>query len=232
MFVPTMTPEEICKEIDKDYPAFHEKVVIEKERVHRKFIKAILFPVLHQYTWKSSLGNKWNVILLARYRNERKIPALIPYLKYENKGLGIIYPKHMYGRVCKINFCPHFFKRYRERMLEPNDLTGLSFDEQIKHFFLNCGLFTMDFRENENNGQIHFMGCTKNGVFFGVVLKDIDYICVKTYVPANMLFENQIEVLNNAEKIREMILSSPEYFRTRGKSFHINEDFDSFYLGE
>ena len=98
MLVPTMTTEEVCKEIKNDYPAFYEKMLDNKASNYRKFIKAVLFPVIHQFSWKSSSGNMWNVIMLARYRNERKCPGIVPYLKYENWGMGIIYPKNIYSK--------------------------------------------------------------------------------------------------------------------------------------
>lgn len=103
-----MTTEEVCKEIKNDYPAFYEKMLDNKASNYRKFIKAVLFPVIHQFSWKSSSGNMWNVIMLARYRNERKCPGIVPYLKYENWGMGIIYPKNIYSNLSIIDFKPHF----------------------------------------------------------------------------------------------------------------------------
>ena len=231
MLVPTMTTEEVCKEIKNDYPAFYEKMLDNKASNYRKFIKAVLFPVIHQFSWKSSSGNMWNVIMLARYRNEGKCPGIVPYLKYENWGMGIIYPKNIYSNLSIIDFKPHFWKRYRERQLIPNGLEGISFDEQIKYFFLNSGLFTFDFREGSNKGHEGFVGYTKTGIFFGVVIKELDYLCVKTYVSANMLFDNQIESLDSADELREKILSHPDYFQKRGKLFHIMND-SSFWMDE
>ena len=81
--------------------------------------------------------------------------------------MGIIYPKNIYSNLSIIDFKPHFWKRYRERQLIPNGLEGISFDEQIKYFFLNSGLFTFDFREGSNKGHEGFVGYTKTGIFFG-----------------------------------------------------------------
>lgn len=231
MLVPSMTPEEVCKEIKNDYPLFYDKIVDEQNNAHRKFIKAVLFPVVHQFSWISPLGNRWQSILIARYRNERKHPAIIPHVKYENLGMGIIYPKKIYDRISIIDFKPHFWKRYRERLLIPNGLDGISFDEQIKHFFLNIGLFTIDFRKDSNKMHEGFVGYTKTGVFLGVVSAELDYLCVKTYVPTNMLFDSQTEHLNNADELRKKVMSHPDYFRRRGKLFQIMDD-ESFYLDE
>lgn len=71
-----MTTEEVCKEIKNDYPAFYEKMLDNKASNYRKFIKAVLFPVIHQFSWKSSSGNMWNVIMLARYRMRENVPVL------------------------------------------------------------------------------------------------------------------------------------------------------------
>lgn len=231
MLVSTMTPEEVCREIKNDYTLFQERILEEGANAHRKFIKAILFPVMHQFSWMSPLGNKWCSILIVRYRNERKHPGIIPYLKYENLGMGIIYPKKIYSNISIIDFRPHFWKRYRERLLIPNGLDGLSFDEQIKHFFMNSGLFTIDFRKGSNKNHEGFVGYTKTGVFFGVVLEELDYLCVKTFVPVNMLFDGQVEHLNSADELRKKVMSHPDYFSGRGKLFHImNNGF--IYLDE
>lgn len=77
-------------------------------------------------------------------------------------------------RLSIIDFKPHFWKRYRERLLIPDGLDGFSFDEQIKHFFVNSGLFTIDFRKGSNKDHERFVGYTKTGVFFGVVSKELD----------------------------------------------------------
>lgn len=231
MLVPTMTAEEVCKEIKKDFPDLLVKISVNKENTYRKFIKAVLFPVINHFSWKSQSGNMWNVIMIARYRNERKYPVMIPYLKYENVGVGLIYPKMIPDGISIINFRPHFWKRYHERLLIPNGLDGLSFDEQVNHFFLNSGLFHLDFRKGSNKGHEGFVGYTKNGVFFGVVSEELDYICIKTFVSADMLFNGQVENFNSADELRTRVLSHPDYFQKRGSNFQIMDD-GAFYLNE
>ncbi len=226
MLVPAMTLPEVCKEINRDYPNFYEKIIDEKNRTRRKFIKAVLFPVISHYSWKSKSGNTWKVILLARDRNERKCPAMIPYLKYEKTtGKGIIWLKIMYDRIGKFDFHPHFLERYKERALTPNGLDHLSFDEQVEHFFLNRGLFHLDTSEGANEKrQNGFVGYTNNGVLFGNAFKELDYFHVNTYVSSSMLFEQQSSQFRDMEELRQKIESHPDFFIRKGHFFDILED--------
>lgn len=224
MIVNAMTPKEVYKEIKGEHSSLIQKISEETEKSHRKFIKAIIFPTIYKFRWKSPENNNWNVIMMARYRNERKRPAYIPYLKYETVGIGAYYPKLFDNNVCVFDFRPHFFKRYRERCLIPNGIDSLTFDEQIEHFFLNSGLFGMNFGDGKDD---KYIGYTQNGILLGTIIREDNYICVKTYVSIDMLFSNQMETLEYFSESRKHILANPEYFKNRETFFKLDGKIDT-----
>lgn len=219
MIVNAMTSQEVYKEIRREHGSLIQKISEEYKKSYRKFIKAIIFPVIHKFRWKSSGNNTWNAIIMARSRNERKWPAYIPYLKYETVGIGAYYPKLFDNIVYVFDFRPHFFKRYRERWLIPNGIDNLTIDEQIEHFFLNSGLFGLNFGVGEDD---KFIGYTQNGILLGTMMREDNYICVKTYVSIDMLFSNQMKTLEYFSESRKHVLANPEYFKNRRTFFELD----------
>lgn len=215
-----MTPKEVYKEISREYDSLLQRIIEENNRTRRKFIKAIIFPIIHKFKWKSSKNNTWNIITMARYRNERKNPSHIPYLKYEATGIGAYYPKLVNNDLSVWEFRPHFFKRYRERYLIPNGINNLTFDDQIEHFFLNSGLFGFNFGDGTDDKII---GYTKNGILLGTIIREDNYLCMKTYVSIDMLFSNQMKTLDYFSETRKFILANPAYFRDRENYFKLYE---------
>lgn len=75
-------------------------------------------------------------------------------------------------------------------------LRRISFDGTNKIFLFKLAVSLLLISEKALIKDIEgFVGYTKTGIFFGVVIKELDYLCVKTYVSANMLFDNQVESL-------------------------------------
>lgn len=221
MIVNTMTPQELMKEVRKDYSSIIMRIYQEFERNRRVFIKATLFPVKHIFKYKSAQNNTWNVIQMARFREERKNPGHIIYSIYENKGQGAYYVKRILGTVVVFDFIPHFFKRYRERYLIPKGIEGLSIEKQVENFFLDGGMFGVDNRDPKSG---EFICYNKTGIMLGWVDPSIGYFCVKTYVHYSMFFASQTKMMEYFADVRKKLAADPAYFREHKNYFKMGEE--------
>lgn len=227
MIVNTMTPQEKYKEIENDYPALYERLAKERDRTRRAFLKATLFPISHLVQWKSGLNNLWTAFIVARTRSDRKDPGFVTYIKYETVGIGALSVRIFKNEQFCFDFRPHFFKRYRERFLIPNGIENLSIDEQVRHFFLNCGMFQFDLTQDSGKIVIYI----DNGVLLGDIDTKLRYVYVKTYVSSDLFYKLQRETSTKIELANRKIFALPDYMR-RGHMMGKTPEGDLIDFGE
>ena len=105
-------------------------------------------------------------------------------------------------------FLPHFFKRYRERVLQDDTLTS---KEVLKTFFSrNLSItavemsesFSKTYQKYEKDGVPQYAGKMKDGSCFMEHITPS--ICVvKTIITDDMLYESQEDVFGQLENLRQ-----------------------------
>lgn len=207
MIVPTMTVDEIHQEI------INERNYIEQQKVkfvksYRKVVlKSNQFPIVKYFTFttpkrknqyilqfkfdKRDLWDNPSYILFGIYSRPEGKYMVIPTNGY--KGLDI-YP-------------PHFFKRYRERIVKDYSLTT---DQLIRRYIerqkgVMYQIADENDRENflsfeKDDGQsVEIVASVSEGFCFGVNINTINIM--KTIISEDMLFENQKKRLNNLKQM-------------------------------
>lgn len=126
MFVESMTAEEIIKETRRDLALlenYKEKIY----QLHRRdFLLAKKYPVTFQHEWVSpATRNKWRVTITCHSKKTREAPEIYHYSPYvTSRGVGVIFPFYDLDTEdwAFSRFTGHFFSRYRNRYLIPNNL--------------------------------------------------------------------------------------------------------------
>ncbi|MEO5910888.1 MAG: hypothetical protein ABIP95_08365 [Pelobium sp.] len=199
MIVPSMNLQEISKEVLEDARTFGNKLTA----CGRDFKKIVLhrshYPVTKTYECKSlKRKNLFVFIFKAFKRSHFNTPFVLAYTVYSRpEGRYAVVPEIKNNRATV--YPPHFFKRYRERILKEE---SLSIEGVIHEYFKNDWgslgrLVNKDFeaiyyvfeKDNESN-KLSFVGINAQGYFFGEKQSHVDII--KTIVPEDMLFKSQL----------------------------------------
>lgn len=202
MIVNSMTLQEIRLELFKDLPAVLLKISYFKKEFRRKVLKTSRFP--YSVSCEVKTGRRKNfftIILVARKRGDAKDPFLNIYGIYDR-------PEGSYAAAFAIRdaailiYPPHFFKRYRERIVKDDKLSN----KQLIHlYFTKCWLLYRAFAkkghkevyrdlEGTAKGEISFIGITEQGYCFGSTFGNIDV--VKTIISEENIFDSQREYLH------------------------------------
>ena len=207
MIVPSMTVKDIHKEVFEDL----ENLKYKMDECHNEFKKVVLrssrYPVTRSYEFKTrEKRNLFFVDFTALKRSDWKKNILTIYAIYSR-------PEGMYAVVPKIDMNlisihpPHFFTRYRERILKDDSLSNL---DVIKKYFKNSWGFTVAvvnqdfetvyhrFENGGKNDKVSFVGATSEGYCFGEKQGNVHII--KTIISEDMLFENQKFVFSELKK--------------------------------
>lgn len=202
MIVNTMTLQEIRLELFKDLPALLIKLAYRKKEFRRKVLKASRFPCSATYEIKTGVRkNLFVMILVAKKKREANDPLLISYGIYDR-------PEGSYAAAFAIHdesiliYPPHFFKRYRERIVKDDKLSN---KELIRLYFTKCWLLYRAFAEKGHeevyrdlegtaNGEISFVGITEEGYCFGSSFGKVDV--VKTIISEENIFDHKKALLH------------------------------------
>ena len=204
MIVDSMTLQEIHKELHDDYL----NTVGTLDNRLRKFGSVVLktsrYPIRRHYECKSiEKRNRFWVMLTAIKRGEWNDPVIDYYCVFDRpEGLFCAFLDPRGGN--SFVFPPHFFSRYRERVLGGSGMSG---PDLIK-FFVNRiwtwsfmllsddrkkGVASMD--EVLSKEKIDFMAYHPDGIMFGERTGSI-YL-IKTIVTFDMLYSDQEEMMSN-----------------------------------
>src|ERR1700741_2701710 len=121
MIVPSMTYQEIRKELIVDFPIAYKKSEYVLEDLEKWMRKAKVKTPVHQYDYVSRNKNKW-VIKIDIGKKDVARSFMTYFYTSENKiaAVGVIDTKQL------LYFTSHFFKRYNERLklgiLLPEDI--------------------------------------------------------------------------------------------------------------
>lgn len=189
MIVPTMSPEEIYREIIEDgmdiMRMFNVKVIYMKQQMIRTK-KSRWAETIHL---KSRRQNSWSISVdLSSFT---KLCAF--YLKAEDKN-GLVAYSWFFAHELPVvtRFNPHFFKRYRERM----QLEEVNPHQIIKQFFKHNPVFTPAYSEQDEKGVMLSAFRMKEGMGMGRTWADTPIVEVKTFLPHRMLNKSQAELAN------------------------------------
>ena len=203
MIVDSMTLQEIHRELHEDI----RTTVGTLDNRLRKFGSVVLktsrFPIRRHYECKSiQKRNRFWVMLTAVKRGEWDDPVIDYYCVFDRpEGLfcSVLDPRGGNTFV----FPPHFFSRYRERVLGGSDMSG---PDLIRHFVNRIWMWSFlllsDDRQNGiasvdevlSKEKIDFMAYHPDGVMFGERCDNV-YL-IKTIVTCDMLFRDQKELLD------------------------------------
>ncbi len=210
MIVPSMTVQEIHKEVFDDMENLKIKLKEIPDDFKKNVLRSSRFPFTKTYEFKTQeKKNLFIVDFTAIKRSYWKKPILTIYGIY-SRSEG----KYAVSLSVDMNTItihpPHFFKRYRERILK-ND--SFSSEEVIRLYFKNDWGFTgavvnedyesvyLHFESDNKNEKLSFVGANSQGYCFGEKQGNVNIL--KTIISEEMLFENQKPIfskLKNALK--------------------------------
>lgn len=206
MIVPSMTEEEIFKEITEDIADLDKQ----RERFTKEFrkliLKAVAFPVMKLYKCKSIKKNSFVLVYSAEKRGQHNNPTVGVFCIYERKEGKYVAAYNLINNKIVI-YSPHFFLRYRERILKSPNMAMLDvIDGFLKG---NWGLVSLLIDDNleaayqcfeghYNNEVVDFVAATAGGFCFGENHGNISI--VKTIVSKDMLREKQAKLYVELEK--------------------------------
>lgn len=193
MIVESMTVNEIQIELSRDLDNCMNKIAIECRIIRRTIIKSKRFPVhFEPVEFISSNQNRYLIFLEASSKKNAESPIFTLVALYnKHNGLHAASVRKLHGSIIKLTICPpHFFQRYKERILCENVTTI----DAVKLFFRNnyniVGEMTT---ENE------FRASCKDGFVFGTsITYSIDIL--KTIISNNMLKGSQIDLYSKMSK--------------------------------
>lgn len=198
MIVETMTLEEIARQYMGDFPNFVAKRHYFQPKFQSLVKRSTRFPVTAQYEYISHINkNRYLFCYTAFKRSDWKEPhANVVGIFDGEGGKHAIVSVNMKQGV--IILTPHFFARFRERILGGEDIHG---DDLIKRFFRKnqrmtiqpmSELFARAYKKHEAEGAVSMAGRVAEGnVFFRVYNSNI-ILCV-TILSDEMLKDDQIE---------------------------------------
>jgi hypothetical protein len=204
MVVSSMTVQEIHNEFLTDVNTLDARISHYYEKFKRKVLKTNHFPLRCFYEFRTNKNNLYIIILSALKRHDHKCPLVAKYGVYdspEGKYVVALLPN------TTLIFPPHFFKRYRERIVK--DLS-ISNDNIIKLYLskewgLMINLIDENFKgiyhcfeNDEADDKVNLVGITSQGYCFGI--KQGDDCIIKTIISDDMLFENQKPLLDDLKQ--------------------------------
>lgn len=202
MIVPSMTLREIRDHLLQDVKAIYDSFIVRKKReFERRCLKATTFPYYWPCNTTTPKKNCFYVNFTARKRGGFKKPYISVYALYLReegyyaaalvKGIMIVYP-------------PHFFQRYRERILHNEKLPST---ETIHTFFKEdwgfegCVLEDKGFNaayhcfeKDSPDDKISCAAANSQGYCF--IEKQGDVFIVKTIISEDMLYDDQKDLFH------------------------------------
>lgn len=201
MIVDSMTLEEIHRELHADVENTGRTVAYRIEKFKSVVLKSRVFPVKRHYECKSQeKKNRFFVQLTAFKRSEWKDPLMEYYCLYDRPE-GIYCATINYKMGLTFVFPPHFFARYRERVVQDTAISNVD----LIHLFISrvWSIFLVHFPpehadelfkwdEAIKNDNLRIMGLCPDGIIFGE--RQDNVFIGKTIVTDNMLFEDQLDL--------------------------------------
>lgn len=192
MIVESMTVKDIQIELSKDFDNCKDKVEIECRKIRRTIVKSKKFPIQFEpVEYISPRQNKYLIFLEASSKKNAESPLMTVVALYNrHDGLYAGAISKLYGSIKVSIYTPHFFQRYKERILCENVTTRAA----MKLFFRNNNNIVGDISENND-----FRASCKEGFVFGETISyTIDIF--KTIISNNMLKGSQVDLSRDMRK--------------------------------
>lgn len=201
MIVPSMSLGEIHNELVNDY----RNVVTKKDLFFKEFrrlvLKASNFPFTRTYECTTPIKkNTFIIMFSALTRSQENKPEFSVYVVY-NTAKGKYLASMIFQTKMITIYAPHFFRRYRERILKDNSISN---DEIIRDYIKRDRGFTggfvtkqaeacfKSFEEQHQDEPVNFSAATLDGYCFG--FKEGNNIMVRTIISPEMVKDDQREL--------------------------------------
>jgi len=200
MIVPTMTVQEIHKEILEDINSLDNILDGFKRNFRKVVLRKSKYPVTKSYEYITKERNNLLVIGYTALKRSDSNNPIIHFYGIYSRPEGKYAAAPTLDMMCTI-YPPHFFKRYRERIV--NDDT-ISNDDLIRLYFKNDWGFVgakvnqehksvyNNFEVVDKNEKLDIVCANSQGFCFGERQGNVNII--KTIVTEEMLFEDQKHV--------------------------------------
>jgi hypothetical protein len=191
MIIPTMTLEEIQKEISKDFPILDRKVNYVIHDLIKKLSKdAKKRGFVQFFDYCSKYKNNW-IYRVSIKKKESGFEAMLLY--HSGKGHAAI---AVTRELNLIYHTGHFFERYNERCK-----LGLKTLNDIIRAYMNENNI-YHFEEGEEIApDIFTMFCViPSGIVLGTYNKKLDFVKANTFVPNDMITKKQRELYEELKK--------------------------------
>lgn len=210
MIVSTMSLEEIARQYLGDFPNFVAKRHSFQPKFETLVKRSTRYPVTAQYEYVSHINrNRYFFCYSAFKRSDWKAPHCNVVGVFEGDGgKHAVVSANMKSSV--IILTPHFFSRYRERILQGEDIHG---DDLIKRFFRRNQRLTiaeMDerfaraYRKYEDEESVSYAGRVNEGNIFFKVYSGSIILC-KTILSDEMLKDDQIEAFGDLKEMYDLL---------------------------
>lgn len=192
MIVPSMTYQEIRKELIADFPIAYKKSEYVLQDIEKMMRKQKLKTHLHVYDYVSRNKNKWIIHIDVGKKDVARF--FMTYFYVENKiaAVGVIDGKQL------LYFTTHFFKRYKERLkldiAVPEDI--------LRHYVKHSSHYVVDYLGLVNENVVKVFISAKQGVILGNLHRDIGFCKMNTFITHDMLKEDQVE---RKSQMKEML---------------------------
>lgn len=207
MIVPTMTLEEVANQYQGDYGDLLAKRKFFQPKFSSLVKRSSRFPLKVQYEYTSHTNhNKYIFCYSAAKRGEWNEPHCIIIGVFDRPEGKYAVSSTNAGHTFLI-YPPHFFARYRERILKDDDIHGI---ELIKRFFRENDRFikeplteahTKAYQKYESdNESFQAARCAEGNIFLEI--QSYKVVVIKTIISDEMLFEEQKEAFSRmADKL-------------------------------
>jgi hypothetical protein len=198
MIVPSMTVQEIHKEIFVDIKNLKSKLDVCRKDFKKTVLRGKLYPLTKSYDCTTrEKRNLFIVAFTAIKRSDWKKPILSIYGIYSRLEGKYAVSLTMEMNIITI-YPPHFFKRYRERIVKDESISN---EDIIRQYFESDWGFmgavvNEDFESvyhcfeiDSKDEAVNFVAATSQGYCFGEKQGNVNII--KTIISEDMLFENQ-----------------------------------------
>jgi hypothetical protein len=207
MIVPSMTVQEIHKEVFEDFNTLQSKIDQLNDDFRRIVLKGSHYPLTKSFNCKTNEKNNIFIVQFTAFkRSAWKKPLMCTYGIYSRpEGKYAISPS--LDMNTSTIYPPHFFKRYRERILKDDSISN---EDLIRHYFKHDWGFmgavvNENFEsvyhcfENDNKDEkVSFVCASNQGYSFGDKQGNVNII--KTIISDEMLFENQKQTFSELKR--------------------------------
>ncbi len=247
MILQSMTPEEKVKQMEVMRPSIVEIAMQWVNRNSNLLRRTKVFPTMYTFDRNIPGMGMWTIIATVENKTNIKKGVFtvsayqkfhVPYSKNkDNIGTGVyLFDANDEGGVFCLEFSPHCFLRFRQRLIDRKRIVQPSFPQLVKRVIMEyrTGMDTTlkgyktiqeidgkvriiktdDYDRYE--GYDNLVSYTKNGLLLGMAADNRRYFCYTSFVSNEDLFEDQ-----RREQL-QMLKEREDYdFRSRNNPFDV-----------